>query len=272
MLRILNANSTTHYANTISKSDGDGNIEKRDRLIPVLKNLLSIKNAATEINRSKHTKKTPFNIEPLLDVSETKENLLVSIKQLKGRLNQEESLLSKKHLYYTCTQRRLERDLVDTLLKYNQNIFKINKSIPHAKNRVALHDSTCIPPEYDEFITETTTGEKMTMNNCLTYTREKTHQAKTLYEAQATQLHHEFITTLNDTQQSICDINTRLSGLNTKLEQQKSYADETLHRVDINHTYKEAIRNLKSILKQVKSSEKINTLIRYLTASGQRNN
>lgn len=256
MLRILNANSTTYYANTIKKSDG--NQERRDRLIPALQNLLLVKNAATEINIAKRTKKIPFNVDLLADIAQTKSDLLASIKLLKGHLDQEESLLLKNRLYYNNTLHRLKNELIVTLSQCNRNILRINNKIPRAENKIALSDSTPIPQEYDDYITDTLSGGRMTMNNCLAHTRAMANQAKMQFEAQTTHLHHTFTTTIKETQQSIGEINSQITALNAVLEQQQSSADEALRNVDINHSHNKAIKNLKSVLKQIKKQEKYN--------------
>lgn len=256
MLRILNANSTTYYANTIKKSDG--NQDKRNRLIPTLQNLLLVKNATAELKIAKQAKKIPFNVDLLADIAETKSDLLASLKLLKGRLDQEESLLLKNRLYYNNTLHRLKNELIGTLSQCNRNIFRINNSIPSSENKIALSDSTPIPQEYDGYITDTLSGGKMTMNNCLAHTREMANHAKTQFEAQTTQLHHIFTTTIKDTQQSIDEINSQITALNTALEQQQSSADEALHRVDSSYSHSKAIKNLKLLLKQIKKQEKYN--------------
>ncbi|MCW2475960.1 hypothetical protein [Candidatus Symbiopectobacterium sp. NZEC151] len=256
MLRILNANSTTYYANTIKKSDG--NLEKRDKLIPTFQNLLSVKNTATEINIAKRAKKIPFNVDLLVDIAETKSDLLASIKLLKGRLDQEESLLLKNRLYYNNTLHRLKNKLIVTLSQCNRNILRINNKIPRSENKIALSDSTPIPQEYDGYVTDTLSGGRMTMNNCLAHTREMANHARTQFEAQTTQLHHTFTTTIKETQQNIGEINSQITALNTALEQQQSTADEALRSVDSNHSHNKAIKNLKLVLKQIKKQEKYN--------------
>lgn len=251
MLRILNANSTTYYANTIRESDG--NQEKRDRLIPTLQNLLLVKNAAAEINIAKRTKKIPFNVDLLADIAETKSDLLASVKLLKGRLDQEESLLLKNRLYYNNTLHRLKNKLIGTLSQCNRNILRINNKIPCYENKIALSGSTPIPQEYDGYITDSLSGGQMTMNNCLAHTREMANNAKTQFEAQTTQLHHIFTTTIKDTQLSIGEINSQITALNTALEQQQSSADEALHQVDSSYSHNKAIKNLKLMLKEIKN-------------------
>ncbi|MCW2481825.1 hypothetical protein [Candidatus Symbiopectobacterium sp. NZEC135] len=256
MLRILNANSTTYYANTIKK--GDGNQEKRKKLIPTLQNLLSIKNAATEINIAKITQKIPFNVDLLVDIAETKSDLLASIKLLKGRLDQEESLLLKNRLYYNNTLHRLKNKLIATLSQCNRNILRINNKIPRSENKIALSSSTPITQEYDGYITDTLSGGRMTMNNCLVHTREMANQAKTQFEAQTSQLHYTFTTTIKETQQSIGEINSQITALNTVLEQQQSSAEDALRHVNSNHSHNNAIKNLKLMLREIKKQEKYN--------------
>ncbi len=256
MLRILNANSTTYYANTIKKSNG--NQEKRNRLLPTLQNLLLVKNAATEINIEKHTQKIPFNVDLLVDIAETKSDLLASIKLLNGRLDQEESLLLKNRQYYNNTLHRLKNKLIVTLTQCNRNILRINNKIPRSENKIALSSSAPIPQEYDGYITDTISGDEMTMNYCLALTREMANQAKTKFEAQTTQLHYIFTTTIKETQQSIAEINSQITALNTVLEQQQSSAEDALRHVDSNYTHNKAIKNLKLMLKQVKKQEKYN--------------
>lgn len=200
----------------------------------------------------------PFNINNLLDIAETKGDLLASIKLLKGRLDHSGSLLSENRLHYTRTLHRLKNKLIVVLSQCNRNTLRINNKIPRAEDRISLHDSTLIPDEYDDFITDGASGAEITMNTFLTNTREKANQARAEFKAQTTQLHHAFTTIIKDTQQSIGDINSQITELNTALEQQQSCAKEVLHLVDSNHSYQKAIKNLKSILKQVKKQEKYN--------------
>lgn len=256
MLRILNANSTTYYANTIKKSDG--NQDKRNKLIPTLQNLLLVKNAATEINIAKRTQKIPFNVDSLVDIAETKSDLLASIKLLKGRLDQEESLLLKNRLYYNNTLHQLKNKLIVTLSQCNRNILRINNKIPRSENKIALSSSTPIPQEYDGYIMDTISGGRMSMNNCLTYSREMANKVKAQFEAQTTQLHNTFTTTIKETQQSIEEINSQITVLNAVLEQQQSSAEDALRHVDSNHSHNNVIKNLKLMLKQIKKQEKYN--------------
>lgn len=96
------------------------------------------------------------------------------------------------------------------------------------------------------------------MNNCLAHTREMANYAKTQFEAETTQLHHIFTTTIKDTQLSIGEINSQITALNTALEQQQSSADEALHQVDSSYSHNKAIKNLKLVLKEIKKQEKYN--------------
>ncbi|MGL9734039.1 MAG: hypothetical protein ACR5LD_06435 [Symbiopectobacterium sp.] len=88
----------------------------------------------------------------------------------------------------------------------------------------------------------------MSTNDCLAFTREKANQAKTKFEDTTTQLHYIFTTTIKETQQSISEINSQITALNTMLEQQQSSAEYILRHFDSNlknYTHKKAIKNLK---------------------------
>lgn len=256
MLHPLNTNSTTFLANAIRTADGNGDRESRDKITFLLQNLLSVKSSAIEKNILEQKNKIPFDIDTTLNALESKNDLFETINHLKFKINFAENRLLKNKSEYVYKFCDLKSEYLDSITQCQRILNRINLGIPLFENKVELTGTNLLPDELNIEVLDSFSGDVMTLNECITSTRDRAKEYEHIYETHEHVLQQELAAIIDKTKQNIAQINSQIESLNAALEQQEKTVNSASFIIDLTHSPQKVIGNLRDLLFYVKKQEK----------------